>query len=42
MPSLKDRVENLEIAVAALRDAVHARDGRNSKNLVANDWRFHG
>jgi hypothetical protein len=32
MPSLKDRVESLEIQVAALRDAVHARNGRNSKN----------
>lgn len=32
MPSLKDRVESLEMQVAALRDDVHARDGRNCKN----------
>jgi hypothetical protein len=33
MPSLKDRVESLETQIAALRDEIHARDGRNSK-----DW----
>ena len=32
MPSLENRVESLEIEVAALRDAIHARDDRNSKN----------
>jgi hypothetical protein len=32
MPTLKDRVENLEIQVAALRDVIHARQDRNSKN----------
>ena len=32
MPSLKDRVESLEIEVAALREAIHARDDPNSEN----------
>jgi hypothetical protein len=32
MPSLEDRVESLEIEVAALRDAIHAREDRNPKN----------
>jgi hypothetical protein len=31
MPSLKDRVESLEMQVAALRDAIHARENGNSK-----------
>ena len=32
MPTLRDRVESLEIEVAALRDAIHARGDRNSMN----------
>jgi hypothetical protein len=32
MASLKDRVENLEIRVAALRDAIFAREDRTSQN----------
>ena len=32
MPSLKDRVESLEAQVAALRNAIYAREDRHSKN----------
>jgi hypothetical protein len=32
MPSLKDRVESLEVEVAALRDAIYSREDRITKN----------
>ena len=42
MPSLKDRVESLEIEVAALRDAIRAREDRKSKNWQRTIGAFTG
>jgi CHASE3 domain sensor protein len=42
MPSLKDRVESLEIEVAALRDAIHVRENGDSKNWQRTIGAFTG